>query len=108
MDSNIHKDNANFRHLLSLAREQLLTVKSQPVPEPSLESQALLVFDPLVSRRLNTFSPLRKHELPTQEDVWKALGHYLDGFEEIQYLCETHSVLSWQVNARIFYSFELC
>ncbi|KAF7969265.1 hypothetical protein HWV62_27864 [Athelia sp. TMB] len=96
MDSNIHKDNADFRHLLSLAREQLLAVKSQPVPEPSSESQALLVFDPLVSRRLNTFSPLRKHELPPQEEVWKTLGHYLDGFEEVQYLCETHSVLSWQ------------
>ncbi|KZP13825.1 hypothetical protein FIBSPDRAFT_921556 [Athelia psychrophila] len=96
MHSNVHTDVTQFRSLVALAREQLDNVQSRPVPEPSPESQAALVFDPLIARQLNSFSPLRKHELPPQDKVWEALAHYVDGFEEIHHLCDTPSVHSWQ------------
>lgn len=102
MHSNVHTDVTQFRSLVALAREQLDNVQSRPVPEPSPESQAALVFDPLIARQLNSFSPLRKHELPPQDKVWEALAHYVDGFEEIHHLCDTPSVHSWQVIPRIF------
>lgn len=102
MNCDSRNENERYRDLIVTAREHLRSVHYQPCPDPAPGSQAYLVFDPFVARRLNTFGPLRNHILPPQEKVWEALEGFLDDCDELRLLRETKSITTWEV-----YSFHL-
>lgn len=97
MDCGTYRDSAHIHALLSSAREQLRSIRSRPCPVPAPGSNAFLAFDPFVARKLNSFGPLRTHELPPQERVWDALQCFLDDWDELRLLCGTTSILTWEV-----------
>jgi len=97
MDCGTYRDSAHIHALLTSAREQLRSIRSRPCPVLAPGSNASLVFDPFVARKLNSFGPLRTHELPPQERVWDALQCFLDDWDELRLLCDTTSILTWEV-----------
>ncbi|KIM87338.1 hypothetical protein PILCRDRAFT_63658, partial [Piloderma croceum F 1598] len=97
MDCGTYRDSAHIHALLTSARAQLRSIRSRPCPVPAPGSNAFLVFDPFVARKLNSFGPLRTHELPSQERVWDALQCFLDDWDEVRLLCGTTSILTWEV-----------
>jgi hypothetical protein len=97
MNCGTYRDSAHIHTLLTSAREQLRSIRSRPCPVPAPGSNASLVFDPFVARKLNSFGPLRTHELPPQERVWDALQCFLDDWDELRLLCDTTSILTWEV-----------
>lgn len=97
MDCGIHGDPARFNTHLTSAKEHLRCIRSRLCPDLAPGSNASLVFDPFVARRLNSFGPLRTHKLPVQEEVWQTLGFFLDDWDELKSLCATTSILIWEV-----------
>lgn len=98
MDANVYRHPSQFKSLASMCREQLRLVRAFPSPAPSPESPAHAVLDPAVSRRLNTFVPIRIHELPPQEQTWKTMSSLVDGWSDIYRLSVTTDVLSWEID----------
>jgi hypothetical protein len=100
-DANLYRHPPQFKSLVSLCREQLRLVESLPASTPPPESPAHAVFDPAVSRRLNTFMPIRIHELPSQDTTWKTLGLLIDGWADIYRLSVTTDISSWEIDGNI-------
>ncbi|EKM56096.1 uncharacterized protein PHACADRAFT_122281 [Phanerochaete carnosa HHB-10118-sp] len=88
----------DLKPLVTIARNILRRVRAHPPETPPADSPAVAAFDPHVSRRLHTVIPTRELELSPQDSVWDSLERMLDGWENINYLRENHSLLSWQVN----------
>lgn len=88
---------------LLTAREQLQKARTQACPDPPVGSQVYNTFDPYIARRLNTFGPLRKHVLPTQDKVWDAMQGFLDDCEEVMTLSGTRCITTWDVSDFMVY-----
>jgi hypothetical protein len=97
LDLCVFEDIAKFHQLIQKAREQLQVVRDQPSPNPSLDSPALLCFDNLVARRLNTFLPLRILEMRSISQTWDAIDVLLDGWSELSILSTTTNISTWAV-----------
>lgn len=91
------KDREHFLVLLSSAREYLQNVRSNIPPEPAAHSPVTFAFDPRITRKLNSFMPLRPHQLPRQDLVWDALADMFDGWAEICKISSVTSLLAWKV-----------
>lgn len=99
MDCDLYKDPGRYQAHLNLALEQLRIVRSLSYLPPAPESPALFAFDPYAARRLNTFGPLRTHELPTQEKVWEALEGFLNDCDELRLMCSITCIATWEVRS---------
>jgi hypothetical protein len=97
MDCDLYKDPGRYQAHLNLALEQLRIIRSLPYLHPAPGSPASFAFDPYIARRLNTFGPLRTHELPTQERVWEMLEGFLNDCDELRLMCSTTSIATWEV-----------
>lgn len=102
MHLNIFQDSDQFQALISVAREQLLTIRTHPSPSPAPDSPPWLAFDPAIARRLNSFAPLRIVEPPTPEATWESISALLDGLEELYLLSNTTNVSTWEVTCWLF------
>lgn len=91
------KDREHFSVLLTLARDHLQNVRSNSPPELTPHSPAILAFDPRITRRLNSFMPLRAHRLPPQDLAWTALADLFDGWAEICKISAIASLATWKV-----------
>ena len=98
IDCDIYKEASRFRTSLLTAREQLQNTRTQACPEPPADSHVYNTFDPYIARRLNTFGPLRKHILPTQDKVWDAMQGFLDDCEEVMVLSGVRCITTWDVS----------
>ncbi|KAF8258994.1 Mak10 subunit, NatC N-terminal acetyltransferase-domain-containing protein [Lactarius quietus] len=78
-----YKDREQILALLSSARECLKNVRSKSPPEPVPPSPASFAFDSRITRKLNSFMPLRAHQLPPQDLAWDALADMFDGWAKI-------------------------
>jgi len=83
--------------LLSLARDYLQNIRSSPPPEPPPNSPVALAFDPHITRKLNSFMPLRAHRLPPQDLAWNALADLFDGWADICKITAVASLTTWKV-----------
>jgi N-alpha-acetyltransferase 35, NatC auxiliary subunit len=95
------KNREHFSELLSLARDYLNNVRSNLPPELAPHSPATLAFDPHITRRLNSFMPLRTHCLPPQDRTWAALADFFDGWAEICKISGIASLATWKVKEDI-------
>jgi N-alpha-acetyltransferase 35, NatC auxiliary subunit len=95
------KDREHFSELLGLARDYLNNVRSNLPPELAPHSPATLAFDPRITRRLNSFMPLRSHCLPPQDRAWAALAGFFDGWAEICKISAIASLATWKVKEDI-------
>jgi hypothetical protein len=91
------KDRDHFVVLLSLARNYLQNIRSNPPPEPPPGSPAALAFDVNITRKLNNFMPLKAHHLPPQDSAWNALADLLDGWADICKVSAVASLTTWKV-----------
>ncbi|KAF8461150.1 Mak10 subunit, NatC N-terminal acetyltransferase-domain-containing protein [Russula ochroleuca] len=91
------KDRDHFVVLLSLARNYLQSIRSNPPPEPPPHSPAALAFDINITRKLNNFMPLKAHCLPPQDFAWNALADLLDGWADICKVSAVASLTTWKV-----------
>ncbi len=82
---------------LSSARERLQNVRSNLPPEPAPHSPAAFAFDPRITRKLNSFMPLRAHQLPAQDVAWSALADMFDGWAELCKISTVASLSAWKV-----------
>lgn len=96
------RDRKHFLVLLSLARDHLQNVRSNPPPEPTPDSLAALAFDPHITRKLSNFMPLRTHHLPHQDVTWNALADLLDGWGDICKISAIASLKTWKVRQRSY------
>lgn|SRR5882672_11010478 len=91
------KDREHVLALLGLARDYLQNARANPPPEPLPHSPAALAFDPHITRKLNSFMPLRAHRLPHQDHAWNALSDLLDGWTDICRISAFPSLTTWKV-----------
>ncbi|KAL0563501.1 N-alpha-acetyltransferase, non-catalitic subunit [Marasmius crinis-equi] len=96
LDHHIY-DRDGFRQVLDSCQQILHQISAKsPSPEPSTNSPARRAFDPYISRRLNTFLPVRVIELPSASDSWQNWGDFLGGCGEWLALSQTHEVSGWE------------
>ncbi|KAG7086374.1 hypothetical protein E1B28_002334 [Marasmius oreades] len=101
MDHGVH-NMEDIRRLLEVAQHHLFQIRSKaPPPDPLEDSLARRAFNPYISRRLNTFLPIRVLELPSSSESWENWGNFLGGYGEMVALSETHEVLSWELVANL-------
>src|SRR6266702_2304024 len=93
----LSKDREQFLVLLCSARECLQKVRSILPPEPAPHSPANFAFDPRITRKLNSFMPLRAHRLPPQDLAWDALADMFDGWARICKISAVASLSAWKV-----------
>lgn len=87
-----------YRHHLTAARHHLSEIRFRPSPPPaSPSSPALLAFDPNITRRLNSYMPLKALQLPDQDETWVRMQRLLDGLEELCEMAEVKRVTTWNV-----------
>jgi len=91
------KDREYLLVLLSLARDYLQNIRSSPSPEPPPDSPVALAFDLHITRKLNTFMPLRAHCLPPQDLAWNALADLFDGWADICKISAVASLTTWKI-----------
>ena len=91
------KDREHFLVLLCSAREYLQSVRLNLPPEPVPHSPVTFAFDPRITRKLNSFVPLRAHQLPPQDLAWDALADMFDGWAEICKISSVTSLSAWKV-----------
>ncbi|KAI0303343.1 Mak10 subunit, NatC N-terminal acetyltransferase-domain-containing protein [Multifurca ochricompacta] len=89
-----------------LARESLQSIRSNLLPEPVPHSPATLAFDPHITRKLNSFMPLRAHCLPPQDLVWGALADLFDGWAEICQISSVTCLTTWKISGDLSASFS--
>jgi len=104
LDLRIHKHQDKFSALITVAREMLEAIRANPSPEPASDSPALLAFDSLVARRLNTFVPSRSMEPTVFFRTWDVVEALLDDWDELATLSATPSISTWVLagNLRIW------
>ncbi|EAU81853.1 hypothetical protein CC1G_06064 [Coprinopsis cinerea okayama7 len=90
------KNRSQYQSLLDDAQTFITDITSQPPPTLSPSSPAYLVFDPYISRRLNTCVPVRVIPTPTHEETWKALGAFLEGLRELSLLVDRPCLATWE------------
>jgi hypothetical protein len=97
MSLSLPGDRVQLEHLVASARPLLHEIRASPSPVPESTSPAVRAFDPLVTRHLHSFVPLRPLELPSQESAWNAVEALIDGYEDIIQLAKEEVVCTWQV-----------
>jgi hypothetical protein len=97
LDLRIHKHQDKFNALITVAREMLEVIRANPSPEPAPDSPALLAFDPLVARKLNSFVPFRSIEPVELFRTWDAVEGLLDDWDELATLSVTPCISTWVV-----------
>jgi hypothetical protein len=97
MCTDIHRERSKFLSLISIAKEKLQFIRSNPYPAPAIDSPARLAFDPHITRRLNSTAPLRVVDPPAIERTWDAVETLLDGLSELSVLSITTSLSTWEV-----------
>lgn len=100
------KDREQFLVLLCSARECLQNVRSNLPPEPAPHSPATFTFDPRITRKLNSFMPLRAHQLPPQDFAWDALADMFDGWAEICKISAVASLSAWKISGDLCANFS--
>ncbi|KAF9265939.1 hypothetical protein L218DRAFT_897912 [Marasmius fiardii PR-910] len=96
------RNGEDTRKLLEVAQHHLFRVRSKaPPPDPFQDSPARRAFDPYISRRLNTFLPVRVINLPDANKSWENWGNFLGGYGEMLALSQTHEVSSWELVANL-------
>jgi len=73
-------------------------MESHPSPEPGQGSPASYAFDPYIARRLNTFVPIRKLDVPSRKTTWDDFKRMVNGWNEANALAETHEITTWDVS----------
>ena len=91
------KDLEYFLALLCSARERLQKARAKVPPEPVPHSPAAFAFDPRITRKLNSFMPLRSHQLPPQDRAWDALADMFDGWAKVCKISAVASLSAWKV-----------
>ncbi|KAH9057687.1 Mak10-domain-containing protein [Lactarius vividus] len=99
------KDRDQFLALLFSARQCLQKVRSVPTPEPALHSPANFAFDPRITRKLNSFMPLRAHRLPPQDLTWDALADMFGGLTQVCKISAVASLSAWKISGDLCASF---
>jgi hypothetical protein len=97
MHCGVYRNLTKFQALVMAARHQLHFIRSHPLPAPDSSSPSLLAFDPYISRRLRSFTPLRVVTLPDINTTWNALDALFDGLYDLSVLSVTTSIMTWQV-----------
>ncbi|KAJ8093388.1 N-alpha-acetyltransferase, non-catalitic subunit [Marasmius tenuissimus] len=98
----IFKDQTGFQQILDRCQHLLHQIRSKPSPpDPSVDSAALRTFDPYISRRLNTFLPIRVIELPGASHSWDNWSNFVGGCAEWLALSHTHEVAGWELVANL-------
>lgn len=100
------KDSENFLALLCSARKCLQTVRSKLPPEPVPHSPATFAFDPRITRKLNSFMPLRAHRLPPQDLAWDALADMFDGWAKVCKISTVASLSAWKISGDLCANFS--
>jgi N-alpha-acetyltransferase 35, NatC auxiliary subunit len=103
MHCGVYQNRIKFQALIMAARHQLHFIRSHPLPISDSSSPSLLAFDPYISRRLRSFTPLRVVTLPDINTTWNALDGLFDGMCDLSILSVTTSIMDWQVT----YSYDL-
>ncbi|KAA1475811.1 Mak10-domain-containing protein [Dentipellis sp. KUC8613] len=92
------KDTSRYQSLIANAQIYLRAVRDGPTPTiPPPGSPGALAFDPHITRRLNSFVPLKSLTLPPQEQTWDALDGLLRGFEELSRLSTVDYLYTWKI-----------
>ncbi|KAH9033987.1 Mak10-domain-containing protein [Lactarius deliciosus] len=99
------KDREQFLVLLFSARQCLQKVRSVLTPEPAPHSPANFAFDPRITRKLNSFMPLRPHRLPPQDLAWDALADMFGGFAQVCKVSAVASLSAWKISGDLCASF---
>ncbi|KAI0046941.1 Mak10-domain-containing protein [Auriscalpium vulgare] len=91
-------DRPQFATLLATASTLLQSIRSRPeIPPPGRDSAGFLAFDPHITRRLNSFMPLRVLSIPDQDTSWDALESLLRGWADLCDLTDGENLLTWKV-----------
>ncbi|EIM82360.1 Mak10-domain-containing protein [Stereum hirsutum FP-91666 SS1] len=104
-------DRLRYQRHLAQARHHLHEIRYRPSPpapssssspsDPSSESPALHAFDPYITRRLNSYMPLKVLELPEMEETWKRVERLLDGLEEVCEMVGVGNLMTWKIVGNI-------
>ncbi|KAI9451627.1 Mak10-domain-containing protein [Lactarius psammicola] len=100
------KEREHFLVFLRSARECLQKVRSILAPEPAPHSPANFAFDPRITRKLNSFMPLRAHRLPPQNLAWDALADMFDGWAQIYKISAVASLSAWKISGDLCANFS--
>jgi len=90
-------DLAEVLALLSTAREQLQFLRLHPFSMPETECPSKPAFDPYITRRLNSFAPLRTVEPLSTEETWNSIESLIEGWYEVSVLSRTTKISTWEV-----------
>ncbi|KAF8259877.1 Mak10 subunit, NatC N-terminal acetyltransferase-domain-containing protein [Lactarius quietus] len=101
-----YKDREQILALLSSARECLKNVRSKSPPEPVPPSPASFAFDSRITRKLNSFMPLRAHQLPPQDLAWDALADMFDGWAKVCKISAVASLSAWKISGDLCANFS--
>ena len=94
----VFKDQIGFKRILDSCQHLFQQMRSRPPPhDPPIVSAATKAFDPYISRRLNTFLPIRVIELPNPSQSWDNWMNFIEGCGDYLALSQTQEVASWEV-----------